>query len=96
MESRKIVRADKAGVFFGNIESIEGDMVVMTNARRIWYWDGAASLSELAMHGTSNPRGCKFPCAADRIKIFGVIEIIDVTEKAAASIDEVPEWKKRR
>ena len=96
MESRKIVRTNKAGVFFGNVESIEGDTVVMTNARRIWYWDGAASLSELAMHGTSNPRGCKFPCAVDRVKIFGVIEIIDVTEKAAASIDEVPEWKKRR
>ena len=96
MESRKIVRADRAGVFFGNIESIEGDTVVMTNARRIWYWDGAASLSELAIHGTSNPRGCKFPCAVDRVKIFDVIEIIDVTEKAAASIDEVPEWQKRR
>lgn len=96
MESRKIVRADRAGVFFGNIESIEGNTVVMTNARRIWHWEGAASLSELAMHGTSNPRDCNFPCAVDKIKIFGVIEIIDVTEKAAASIDEVPEWKKRR
>lgn len=96
MESRKIVRANGAGVFFGNIESTEGDTVVMTNARRIWYWDGAASLSELAIHGTSNPRGCKFPCAVDRVKIFDVIEIIDVTEKAAASIDEVPEWTKRR
>lgn len=96
MESRKIVRADRAGVFFGNIESIEGNTVVMTDGRRIWYWDGAASLSELAMHGTSNPRCCKFPCAVDKVKIFGVIEIIDVTEKAAASIDEVPEWKKRR
>ena len=95
MESRKIVRSDKAGVFFGNIESIEGDTVVMTNARRIWRWDGAASLSELAMHGTSNPSGCSFPCAVDKIKIFGVIEIIDVTEKAAASIDGVPEWKER-
>lgn len=96
MESRKIVRSNGAGVFFGNIESTEGDTVVMTNARRIWYWDGAASLSELAIHGTSNPRGCKFPCAVDRVKIFDVIEIIDVTEKAAASIDEVPEWTKRR
>ena len=96
MESRKIVRADRAGVFFGNVESIEGDTVVMTNARRIWYWEGAASLSELAMYGTSNPGGCKFPCVVDRVKIFGVIEIIDVTEKAAASIDEVPEWTKRR
>ena len=29
MESRKIVRADKAGVFFGNVESIEGKMATV-------------------------------------------------------------------
>ncbi|MBQ1778709.1 MAG: hypothetical protein IIZ93_11175 [Acidaminococcaceae bacterium] len=95
METRKIVRANGAGVFFGSIESEEGDTVIMTNVRRIWYWSGAASLSELAQYGTSNPSECKFPCSVDKIKIFNVIEILDVTEKAAATIDGVPEWKKR-
>jgi len=89
----KIVRAQSAGVFAGYIESKDGQTVVMRNARRIWYWDGAASLSQLAMEGTSKPQNCKFPCAVDRVELFQVIEILDCTEKAKESIKAVPEWK---
>lgn len=89
---RKIVRSTNAGVFFGEIEARDGDTVTMTNARRIWFWDGAASLSELAQRGTSKPSKCKFPVAVDRITVFGVCEILDVTDEAAASLDAVKIW----
>jgi hypothetical protein len=91
-ETRKIVRTYSAGVFFGNVESRNGQEVVMTSARRIWYWAGAASLSELAQRGTSNPTACKFPVAMDRVILTQAIEIIDVTPEAAASIDGVAVW----
>ncbi len=91
-ETRKIVRTYSAGVFFGEIESRQGMEVVMRNARRIWYWDGAASLSELAVYGTAKPQNCKFPVAVDRIELLQVIEIIDVTDNAAKSIDAVKVW----
>lgn len=45
MSNYKIVRTYSAGVFAGEIESRNGREVVMKNARRLWYWDGAASLS---------------------------------------------------
>ena len=64
----------------------------MVNARRLWYWDGAASLSELAMRGTKKPKQCKFPVAVDRVVLLGVIEVLDVTAQAEASISAVPEW----
>ena len=89
----KIVRTYSAGVFFGIIESRNGQEVVMRNARRIWYWEGAASLSQLAMEGTSKPGSCKFPCAVDRVELLNAIEILDVTEKAKESIDSVKVWK---
>ena len=95
MDERKIVRTNRAGVFFGKIEKRDGNTVVMSNARRLWYWEGAASLSELAQYGTANVSGCKFPCAVDEIEVFDVLEILSVTETAAASIDTVPEWKRR-
>lgn len=95
MDERKIVRTEKAGVFFGKIAKRDGGTVTMTNARRLWYWEGASSLSELAQYGTANIGRCKFPCAVDEIELFGVIEIIAVTDKAAKSIDGVPEWKRR-
>ena len=95
MEARKIVRANGAGVFFGEITERNGDTVIMKNARRLWYWDGASSLSELAQYGTSKPSNCKFPCTVDEIEVFNVIEILSVTEEAGKSIDGVAEWKQR-
>lgn len=93
METRKIVRTYSAGVFFGEIESRNGQEVVMVNARRLWRWDGAASLSQLAQSGTSKPENCKFPESVVRVLLLQAIEILDVTEKAANSIDGVAIWK---
>ena len=93
MENRKIIRAIGAGVFFGEIAEENGNTIVAKNVRRIWEWVGARTLSELAQYGTVNPKGCKITCKVDKIKIFNVVEILDVTEKAAKCIDEVEEWK---
>ena len=94
MKDYKIVRTHSAGVFAGYIESRNGQEVVMTNARRLWYWDGACSLSQLAMEGTKKPENCKFPCEVDRVELLQVIEILDVTEIAQKSISDVKIWKK--
>jgi hypothetical protein len=95
MENKKyvIVRTYSAGVFAGFLELRNGQEVVLTKARRIWYWKGAASLSQLAMEGTSCPNECKFPIAVDRVELLQAIEILDVTEKAKLSIEGVPVWK---
>lgn len=93
METRKIIRANGAGVFFGEVEKIEGTTATLKNARRLWYWDGAASLSQLAQEGTSRPKNCKFPVAVEEIVVFNILEILSVTEKAAKSIDGVKIWK---
>ena len=66
---------------------------MLKNARRLWYWAGAASLSQLAMEGTKKPDECKFPCAVLSISLAQVIEIIPCTAKALDSINGVPIWK---
>lgn len=88
-----MVRTYSAGVFAGTIKERNGKEAVLTNARRIWYWKGAASLSQLAMDGTSEPEECKFPTPVDEVLLTEVIEIIPITEKAAASIASVPVWQ---
>ena len=88
-----IIRADRAGVFFGHIAERDGSEVTMTDVRRIWYWDGAASLSQLAVDGVSKPKNCKFTVCVDEMVILGVIEIIPCTEKAIKSIKGVKPWK---
>lgn len=88
-----IVRTYSAGVFAGNLQSRSGQEVVLTDARRLWYWAGAASLSQLAVNGTSEPENCKFPVAVPRVELLQAIEILDVTEAAQASIKAVKVWQ---
>lgn len=88
-----IVRCNRAGVFAGEIENREGQEVTLKNCRRLWYWDGACSLSELAEKGTQRPNNCKFTVKVDRLEVLEAIEIIECTEKARKSIEGVKEWK---
>ena len=93
MSNYKIVRTHSAGVFAGEIESKNGQEVIMKNARRLWYWDGAASLSQLAMEGVKRPENCKFPCEVNRVELTQVIEILDCTDEAEKSIKGVKIWE---
>jgi hypothetical protein len=92
MTDKVIVRTVNAGVHYGTLDSRDGGEVVLTGTRRMWYWDGAASLSQLARDGVSKPKTCKFSVTLDKITVLGAIEIIPCTEKAVACIEAVPEW----
>lgn len=89
-----IVRGDRSGVFFGTLAAKEGKEVKLEKCRRLWYWDGAASISQLATDGTTNPRNCKFTVTVDEIIITDAIEIILCTDKAIDKIEKVVEWKR--
>lgn len=89
-----IVRCYGAGVFCARVESLEGQTAQLLEARRLWYWDGAASLSQLAMEGVKVPENCKFTMTVPRMTVTQVLEIIPCTEQAIASIGGVKEWKR--
>lgn len=92
-----IIRADRAGVFFGTVKEVNdttaGREVVLENSRRIWYWNGAASLSQLATEGTKNPSRCKFTVVVPEHSVCQVIEIIPCTKVAVKSIESVRVWR---
>lgn len=88
-----MVRTKNAGVFAGTVAAIEGQTATLTDARRIWYWDGAATLSQLATDGTKKPKNCKFPSPVAEVILFEVIEIIPISNAAKGSIASVPVWK---
>lgn len=88
-----IIRTYSAGVFAGNVESRNGKEVLIKNVRRLWYWDGAASLSQLAKEGTKKPNNCKFTVTVDELEVLEAIEIIPCTMEAENSIKGVVEWK---
>lgn len=93
-----IVRGDRSGVFFGRINYQDGKEVQMNDVRCIWYWDGAywdgaASIVELAQNGVKYPEKCKFTVTVEELTIIDAIEIIPCTEEATAVIKAVEEWK---
>lgn len=93
MNNYYIVRANEAGVFFGEIKERSHDEVTMTNVRKLWYWDGAAAVEQLAVDGVSKPKNCQFTVVIDEMIIANPIQIIPCTDKAYKSLSEVPVWK---
>lgn len=91
-----MVRSKDAGVFYGKLDTMDATRVTLTGSRRCWYWNGAATLSELATEGPSHPNDCKFPTPIEgEHVIFGICELIPVTERAAKALDSVPVWSGR-
>jgi hypothetical protein len=89
-----IVRAYSAGVFFGTLIEKNGDEVTLSNARKLYQWDGAAAVEQLALNGTSKPENCKFTVTVEEITIMQVSQIIPCTEDSIISLESVEEWKK--
>lgn len=88
-----LVRTYSAGVHYGTLKKFIGKEVLLTNARRIWFWKGAATLSQLALEGTKNPSECKFSVVLPEIVLTEAIELMPCSKSAVKSIDSVPEWK---
>jgi len=100
METKKekhyIIRTYSAGVWFGNIKSLNGTVCILQNARKLWYWSGAASLSQLAKEGVKNPENCKFTVTIDDeegVYLPQTIEVIPCTDVAIKSINSVKVWR---
>ena len=67
---------------------IQGDLngkeVVLKNARRIWYWEGAFTLSAVATEGVS--KSSKLSVEVPEILLTEAIEIIPCSEAASANL----------
>ena len=93
-QQKYIVRTNRAGVFYGEVKKREGDTVTMANVRKVWYWDGACAVEELAANGTTEPESCKFTVKVKEMTVMQAIQIIPCTEKAVKSLESVKEWKR--
>ena len=95
---RCIIRSYGAGVFFGYVaekkSELNGVNIILKQAKRIHYWDGACSLTQLALEGTKSPQSCRITESVESQFIANVIEIIPLTKQASKNLDEVKVWKK--
>ncbi len=90
-DQKYIVRCDRAGVFYANVTSRDGSEAELANARRVYYWKGAATLSQLATEGCSPESQITVPVKS--MTVLGVIELIPCSEQAADVLDKIPQWR---
>lgn len=85
-----IVRTYSAGVWFGTVSEKSGDEVIVTNARRMWRWWAAESisLSAVAIHGIKQSDS-KIAAPVESVWLQA-IELIPATDKAISSIEGAP------
>lgn len=91
-----VIRTNRAGVFFATLAEYDNQTRTATlkDCRRLWYWSGAASLSQLAVEGVKNPDDCKFTIIVPEMQVMEVVEIIPASEAAIKNIESVVTWKK--
>jgi hypothetical protein len=89
-----VIRTKNAGVHVGYVSDRSGMEVTLLNSRRLWYWEGAMTLSEVAITGITKPDACKVACVVPKIYLTEVIEIIPCSVDAKYIIDIIKVWVK--
>ena len=80
-----VIRTYSAGVHAGYLKRRDGKEVELLNARRLYYWSGAATLSQLSQEGVKNVSKCKFTQEVPSIILTEAIEVLPCTEEARLS-----------
>ena len=83
-----IIRTINAGVHFGTLASLDGQTAILNQARRIWYWKGAFTLSEIAMMGVKSHS--KISTIVPEILLNETIEVIPCTAESAECLSNFP------
>lgn len=88
-----IIRTYSAGVWFGTLIEKAGNEVILSNARRMWRWWAAESisLSAVSIHGIKQDKS-KI-CEPVESIWLEAIEILPCADKAIKSLTEAPNAK---
>ena len=82
-----IVRTYSAGVHIGTLVARQGTEVLLRDARRLWRWEGAFTLSEVATAGVLRS-GSRISHAVPQILLTEAIELIPVSDGVDLSTTE--------
>ena len=83
-----IIRTYSAGVHFGIHDGRKGPEIRLKDARRIWYWNKAFTLSKIAVDGLGEDS--KLSVAVPEIVLTECIEVIPCSKTAANQLSTKP------
>lgn len=87
-----IVRTKSAGVHVGILSDKNGLEVKLLASRRIWYWEGAFTLSEASQTGI---KGGKVSVVVPEIILTEAIEIIPCSDAAEKTFRSITTYEPR-
>lgn len=87
-----VVRTYSAGVHIGYLKSLDGTKCVLVNSRRLWSWESACSLSQVANDGVGE--GSRLAQVLPEIILTEAIEVIPASKKAQGIIEGFEVWEK--
>lgn len=87
-----IARIDRAGVFHGTLDHIDNDIMRLKDARRIYYWEGALSVTDMAANGLRAGK-ISAPVTTVEFMTSKVVELNECTNEASRSIESIKVWK---
>ena len=91
-----IIRCYEAGVFFAQIKAHDKEhrIITLRNARKIFYWNGAAAVEQIAMEGVKDRASSKFTMIVPEMDVMNPVQIIPCTREAVECINLVSVWKR--
>lgn len=92
MLGKYVLTRSRAGIFAGVLKSKEGNEIILENSRRLRYWKGAATLSELSQKGPACPDECEFPAEVPTEWLDDIFEMLVCSPEAEKALKEVKIW----
>jgi hypothetical protein len=90
-----VIRTYSAGVHIGYVAELgekRPQHARLLNSRRLHYWEGACSLSQVAMDGVDEDES-RIAVEVPEIELTDVIEVITCSTKAKEFFIGAKEWK---
>ncbi len=90
-----VVRTHSAGVHIGYVKEFgvkNPQHIKLINSRRLYDWNGACSLSQVAMNGVDP--SSRIAITLPEIELTDVIEVIPCSNEAAKFFMDAKPWKK--
>ena len=88
-----IARIERAGVFHGVLDYKDAEITRMTHVRRIYYWQGALSVTDMAVNGISAASKVTVPASVVEFDTPQVVELIECSNEASQVIENITPWK---
>lgn len=93
LNKKVIARIDRAGVFHGTLDYIDNEIIRLKDARRIYYWNGALSVTDIAAKGIT---GGKVTIPVTTVEFISnkIVELNECSDEANKSIEAIMSWKR--